>query len=415
MKTPIPDYLHQILEGVRADHTGSVSDYIPDLAEADPELLGVAVCTISGHVYGAGDDEAMFSMQSISKAFVYALALQELGREKVFGTVGMEPSGEAFNELSLEGETHRPMNPMINAGAIAVNQLINGEDSSVEDRVEVIRSFFSDLAGRELQVNEHLANNELEHADRNLAIAHMLRGHDVIHDNAHEAVTSYISQCAIEVNVRDLAVMSATLANGGVQPVTGQEILDQEVCRLTQSVMSSAGMYDGAGRWMATVGIPAKSGVSGGLIGTLPGQLGIATLSPRLNKHGNSVRGVEIFQRLSEDMGLHLMAADPAGTHAVRSIQLSEDDSIINLQGPVNFTAAENILHELEKHDFTGRRLILDVSRVSGFHRMGRKMVKEGLRRIREEGFEVAIYDPEDVMADFEFSDGTRAPEIERR
>lgn len=415
MKTPIPDYLHQILEDVRADHDGSVADYIPDLAEADPELLGVAVCTVSGHVYSAGDDEALFSMQSISKAFAYALALEELGREKLFETVGMEPSGEAFNELSLEGETHRPMNPMINAGAIAVNQLINGEDSSVEDRVEVIREFFSDLAGRELYVNEELTDNELEHADRNLAIAHMLRSHDVIHDNAHEAVTSYIRQCAIEVTVRDLAVMSATLANGGVQPVTGKKILSQDVCRLTQSVMSSAGMYDGAGRWMATVGIPAKSGVSGGLIGTLPGQLGISTLSPRLNKHGNSVRGVKIFERLSEDMGLHLMAADPSGTHAIRSIQLRGDDSIINLQGPVNFTAAENILHELSHHDFTGRRLILDVSRVPAFHRMGRKMVKEGLRRIREEGFEVAIYDPEDVVADFEFSDGTHAEEVEQR
>ena len=307
------------------------------------------------------------------------------------------------------------MNPMINAGAITVNQLINGEDSSVEDRVEVIRGFFSELAGRELEVNEWVTDSELEHADRNLSIAHMLRSHGIVRDNAHEAVLSYTRQCAIEVTVRDLAVMTATLANGGVQPVTGKRILSQDVCRLALSVMSSAGMYDAAGRWMATVGIPAKSGVSGGLIGTLPGQLGIATFSPRLDPQGNSVRGVHIFERLSEEMGLHLMAADPSGTHAVRSIQSDGEDTVINLQGPVNFTAAENILDEISGRRFPGERLILDVSRVSGFHRMGRKMVKEGLRRLREDGFEVAIYDPEGVVADFEFSDGTHAESVEER
>lgn len=414
MKTPIPDYLQNILIDCRGIGEGEVSDYIPDLATADPERLGVAVCTVSGRVYSAGDKQE-FSMQSISKPFAYALALQELGREKVFATVGMEPSGEAFNELSLERDSKRPMNPMINAGAIAVNQLINGEDSTVEDRVEVIRAFFSELAGRELRVNEELTDSEMEHADRNLSIAHMLRSHGIVHDNAHEAVLSYTRQCAIEVTTEDLAVMSATLANGGVQPVTGKKVLDADVCRLTLSVMSSAGMYNAAGSWMATVGIPAKSGVSGGLIGNLPGQLGIATFSPRLDQQGNSVRGVRVFERLSADMGLHLMASDPAGTHAVRSIQTREDDSIINLQGHVNFTAAEHILNEIANHEFFGNRLILDVSRVSGFHRMGRKMVKEGLRRLREEGFDVGIYDPEDVVTDFQFSDGTQAEELDER
>ncbi len=414
MKTPITDYLEPILDGVRDIDGGEVIDGLPDPAIADPERLAAAVCTVSGNIYSAGDEGIEFTMQSVSKPFVYALALQELGRDKVFETVGMEPSGESFNELSLGEETNRPMNPMINAGAIAVNQLINGEDSSLEERVENIRAFLSELAGRELKINEEVADFEFEHADHNLAIAHMLRSHGIIQDDAREAVFSYTRQCALNVTVRDLAVMSATLANGGTQPVTGKKILNQDVCRLALSVMSSAGMYDASGRWMATVGIPAKSGVSGGLIGTLPGQLGIATMSPRLDPQGNSVRGLSIFKRFSEDMGLHLMASDPSWAHAVRSIHNRGDESIISLQGAVNFTVAENILDEISRHDFTGRRLILDVSRVSGFHRISRKMVKEGLRRLREDGFEVAIYDPEGVVADFEFSDGTHAEVVQQ-
>lgn len=303
MKMPIPDYLQEILDHVRDEDGGEVADYIPELAEADPDRLAIALCTASGHVYEAGPDaDAEYTIQSISKPFVFALALQELGPEAVLDVVGLEPSGEAFNELSLDDNDKRPVNPMINAGAIAVNQLINGEDSSVEDRVEKIRDLFSRLAGRELHIDAELSASELEGADRNLSIAHMLRSYDIIKDDAHDAVLSYTHQCSTLVTTRDLSVMSATLANGGTQPVTGERILSAEACRLTLAVMSSAGMYDGAGRWMAGVGIPAKSGVAGGLIGTLPGQLGIATFSPRLDTQGNSVRGVKIFEYLSRDI-----------------------------------------------------------------------------------------------------------------
>lgn len=408
MKTPISDYLAPILDGVRDIHDGEALEALPERATSDPEHLAAAVCTVAGNIYSAGDDDLEFTMQSISKPFVYALALKELGRDKVFATVGMEPSGESFNELSL-GRHNRPMNPMINAGAIAVNQLINGAHSSVADRVEKIRGFFSELAGRELKINEEVSDAEFNDADNNLAIAHMLRGHGIISDDARQAVLSYTRQCSIEVTVRDLAVMSATLANGGTQPVTGKKVLDQDICRLTLSVMSSAGMYDASGRWMATVGIPAKSGISGGLIGTLPGQLGIATLSPRLDQQGNSVRGVKIFERFSEEMGLHLMAADPSGANAVRSIEERGKDSVISLQGMINFAAAEKVLDKISHQDFTGRRIVLDVSHTAGFHRMSAKMVKEGLRRFQADGFEVAIHDPEGMIGDLEFSDGTHA------
>ena len=410
MRTPIPFYLEKILNSVRDEDSGEVADYIPQLADANPDQLGVALCSVTGHLYSAGDAENRFTIQSISKPFIYALALQELGLSEVREVVGLEPSGQAFNELSL-AKDHRPVNPMINAGAIVVNQLINGVDSSVEDRVERIRSYVSKLAGREVNVDKRLCDSELEHAERNLSIAHMLRSYGIIQDDAHDAVLSYTSQCALSVDVRDLAVMSATLANGGRQPVTGEKILDADVCRLTLAVMSSCGMYDGAGRWMAEVGIPAKSGVAGGLIGTLPGQLGVATLSPRLDEQGNSVRGTAIFQKLSSDMGLHLMSTDNRfGVHPVRSVDEDDETAIIRLQGHINFTATEAILYELEERQFSGKRLALDFSQVSGLHTVGRRMLKEGLRRLREGGNEVALVDDNGLVTDRAMSDGTVLP-----
>lgn len=410
MKTPIPFYLEKILNSVRDEDSGEVADYIPQLADANPDQLGVALCSVTGHLYSAGDAENRFTIQSISKPFIYALALQELGLSEVREVVGLEPSGQAFNELTL-AKDHRPVNPMINAGAIVVNQLINGVDSSVEDRVERIRSYVSKLAGREVNVDKRLCDSELEHAERNLSIAHMLRSYGIIQDDAHDAVLSYTSQCALSVDVRDLAVMSATLANGGRQPVTGEKILDADVCRLTLAVMSSCGMYDGAGRWMAEVGIPAKSGVAGGLIGTLPGQLGVATLSPRLDEQGNSVRGTAIFQKLSSDMGLHLMSTDNRfGVHPVRSVDEDDETAIIRLQGHINFTATEAILYELEERQFSGKRLALDFSQVSGLHTVGRRMLKEGLRRLREGGNEVALVDDNGLVTDRAMSDGTVLP-----
>ncbi|MDO5031353.1 glutaminase [Corynebacterium sp.] len=414
MQTPIPYYLGRILDSVRDNRDGQVADYIPELADANPETLGVALCSVTGHLYCAGDAETRFSIQSISKPFVYALALQELGREAVNEVVGMEPSGQAFNELSL-GKDNRPVNPMINAGAIAVNQIINGVDSTVEDRVERIRSFMSQLAGRELLIDDSVCDSELENSERNLSIAHMLRSYGVIQDEAHDAVLSYIKQCSLSVDVRDLAIMSATLANGGRQPVTGEKVLDADVCRLTLAGMSSCGMYDGAGKWMAEVGIPAKSGVSGGLLGTLPGQLGVATFSPRLNEQGNSVRGVEAFELFSEDMGLHLMSTEKRfGVYPVRTVDEDEEIAIIRLQGHINFTAAEAVLYELTQRQFSGKKLALDFSLVTGLHKMGRKMLKESLRRLRDEGNEVALFDEKGIVTDRAMSDGTMVPLADR-
>lgn len=414
MRTPIPQYLQETIDAVRGQTHGELPAYIPGLGNADPDNLALALCTVSGHVYSAGDDDVEFTIQSISKPFVYAMAVQEWGMDIVLDTVGMEPSGEAFNELSLHSVDNRPVNPMINAGAIAVNQLINGVDSDVDDRVEVIRQKMSDLAGRELVIDEGFADAEIEEADRNLSLAHMLRSYGIIDDMAHDAVDSYTRQCSILVTVRDLAVMAATLANGGVHPVTEEVVFDVDVCQLTLSVMGSAGMYDSAGRWMATVGIPAKSGVSGGLLGTLPGQLGLASLSPNLDPSGNSVRGVKIFEKLSDEMGLHLMSTErSAGVHAIRTISRRGDDSVVTLQGVVNFSAAEAILHTLVERDFTGDRVVLDFSRVVESNEMGRYMLKEGLGILRAQGYEIAVVDPDDEIEDRQMDDGTEVPLID--
>ncbi|MDK8881935.1 glutaminase [Corynebacterium striatum] len=411
MKTPIPFYLQEILDSVRDKDGGKVADYIPELAAAEPEYLGAALCTTTGHVYSAGDADVEFTMQSLSKPFVYALALQELGLDAVREIVGMEPSGEAFNELSLNRDDHRPVNPMINAGAIAITQLINGVDSGVEERVERILTYMSRLAGRELEIDESAFSSELDHADRNLSLAHMLRNYDIIKDEAHDAVLTYTKQCSIRVTVKDLAVMSATLANGGRQPVTNDKILDADVCRLTLALMSSAGMYDGAGRWMAEVGIPAKSGVAGGLLGTLPGQLGVAIFSPRLNEEGNSVRGVEAFKLLSKDMGLHLMSTEERyGVQPIRHIIDDGDATVIYLQGVLNFNAAETVLHELERYDLSADKVVLELSNVTATNKMGRRMLKEGLRRIRESGFDIELVDPGQELEDLKMSDGTEVP-----
>lgn len=411
MEIPLRSYLDDILDDVRPHDDGAVADYIPELAAADPEPLAVALCTSAGRVYSAGgphaDDEREFTIQSISKPFAYAAALQEVGVEKVLSTVGMEPSGEAFNELSLDGGTHRPVNPMINAGAIAVNQLINGEDSSVAARIEVLLDNFSRLAGRELRIDERVTGSELATADRNLALAHMLRSYGVIGDSAQDAVTGYVRQCSILVTVKDLAVMGATLALGGRQPVTGEQVLDPRVCRQVQAVMASAGMYDGAGKWMAGVGIPAKSGVAGGLMGTLPGQLGIATFSPRLDASGNSVRGTEIFRRMSEDMGLHLMSAVPARGSAVRSIRQRGLGTVIRLQGGLGFAGAEDFLATVAGHELKTNRVVVDMRRVTDVDGFGRAMVLEGLRRIREDGHRIGVIDPDGLLGDRTMDDGT--------
>lgn len=411
MLSSVNDHLQAIVDNVRDQDSGELADYIDVLKNADPDKLALAMCTTDGHLYAIGDADYEFSIQSISKPFVYALALDKYGADEVDKHVGVEPSGEAFNALSLDDDG-RPANPLINAGAITVNQLIGGPDISVEQRSDKLRAYFSRLAGRELTIDQRVLDSELETAERNKAFAHMLRDGGMITDDAHDAVASYIAQCAVLVTVGDLATMAATLANGGTQPVTGEKVLSAEAARIAQAVMVSSGMYDASGQWMVNVGIPAKSGVAGGLIGTLPGQLGIASLSPRLNKQGNSVRGVKIFRELSNSMGLNLLSSNFYLAPGIKSVERREGADIVELQGMINFTAAEKILRGLAQRRLYGEKLIFDVSGVTGFNKAGRDLIKDGLMKYKDNGFEVAIYDPDHTLSDWTFADGTTAQAI---
>lgn len=405
MRTPIPDYLDEVLNALRDETSGATADYIPELAAADPDQLAFSLTSPGGATYAAGDVETEFSIQSIAKPFAYAAALIDRGLDSVLAAVGVEPSGEAFNELSLEGETHRPKNPMINAGAITTHALLVGTEANQRERVERARSFFSRLAGRQLRVDERVCASELGTADRNLAIAHMLANYGIIDTDVHSTVEGYTRQCSILITVKDLSMMAATLATGGLQPVTGERIMEPSVARQVMAVMAAAGMYDAAGDWLTRVGIPAKSGVAGGMVGVLPDQVGIGAFSPRLDTHGNSQRGRLAFERLSQDMGMHLFSASGGRLDAVRT-QYEDSTTTFTLHGNIQFTAAAELLDLMEKLP-DRQDIILEVSQVHSFTDLGRRMTLEGLRRLKLDGHAIMLHDSAEVLPNPDLGDGT--------
>lgn len=408
MRSPLPDYLTEVLEAC-TDTSGEMADYIPELANVDPDRLAITLVTAEGAVYSVGDDDVEFTIQSISKPFVYGLALQERGFDAVLDVIDVEPSGEAFNEVSLERNTGRPLNPMINAGALAAHALVL-HDREPGTAVESIRSLLSTLAGRDLEVDEKVAASELDNSYRNVAIANLLRGYDVFRDDPDEIVEGYIRQCSVTVTTKDLAMMAATLAAGGVQPATGEQVFSREVVRQVLSVMATCGMYDAAGDWLSTVGIPAKSGVSGGIIGILPGQLGIAAYSPRLDEHGTSVRGVAAFERLSQDMNLHLMDA-PMVSHSVlrrrrKYEEGTEAFTLLELHGDIQFTNTEGLVRAVVEDPVETSLVAFDLSLVRTVFPIGRRMLLEVLRRLHLDGVQVAVVDPDVHLPDPDAWDG---------
>ena len=404
--SPIPSYLDEVLQSVAADRTGVLANYIPELAEVDPERLGASIAMVDGELYASGDTDSLFTIQSISKPFVYALALADRGFEKVLDKVGVEPSGEPFNEISLEDSSGRPLNPMINAGAITTHSLVGTETMNRAERMERVISGLSAFAGRSLDVDEAVYSSEIEHAHRNLAIAHMLRSHDILTENPTGVVEGYTRQCSLLVTVQDLAMMAATLANYGIQPVTGEQVVPKTVVRQVLSVMFTCGMYNAAGDWATQVGIPAKSGVGGGIIGAVPGQLGLATFSPRLDVHGNSVRGVSLFERFSSDMGMHVMNIPTVARSAIRAnYRIGSGEKItqvIQLQGRIRFAGAERVIREIVDTHYMGTRIALDVTRVYSVDEVAQHMLLEIMRRMRHEGYTVYLIDQDDTITNLE-------------
>lgn len=305
----MPELLDLALSAVRDNADGQVPDLPQTSYDPDPGKLAVSLMTGDGRRFGAGDEDAVFSIQSMSKAFVYAIALETYGFRAVDARVDVEPSGERYDAITVDPDTGRPANPMINAGAMTVHSLLGGPDAAAAEREAIILDAFSRLAGRRLSVDEGVFEAEFATAHRNLAIAHLVKSAGGLEADPVEVVRGYTRQCAIAVTTRDLAAMAATLCAAGVQPQTGQQVFAPRVARLVLSVMMACGMYDSAGDWMADVGIPAKSGVSGGIIGVVPGRAGIATYSPRLDTVGTSIRGEMLFERLAEALGLHFVDA----------------------------------------------------------------------------------------------------------
>ncbi len=307
---PFQTYLNGLYEQYKALNEGSVASYIPELALAKPEWFGISCITPDGRIFETGNCSQLFTIQSVSKAFIYGLALEDWGREHVFSKVNVEPTGEAFNAIVLDEKTNRPYNPLVNAGAIATTDLVKGDNAT--ERLKRILEMFRRYTGRDLDINVPIFLSEKATGHRNRAIAYLMRNCAMISERIDETLDLYFQQCSIMVNARDLAMMSATLANGGVNPITGEQAIAEDYIQDVLSVMLTCGMYDYSGEWAYRVGLPAKSGVGGGTVVAVPHKLGIGTFSPLLDAKGNSVRGIKVFQALSQDFGLHMFSAAKA-------------------------------------------------------------------------------------------------------
>jgi glutaminase len=296
---------------------GALANYIPELAAVDPDRFGIAVATESGKLHAVGDTEHPFTIQSVSKAFVYCLALELIGRDAVLERVGVEPSGDAFNAIFFDPYTNRPYNPMVNAGAITVAGIVH--EVAGDGAFELIIERLSAAAGRRLSMDEAVYRSEAETGHRNRAIGHLLRNVGALPGAVDPVVDLYFRQCSILVTAADLARMGATLANIGENPATGVQVFDLSAVRNTLAVMFTCGMYDYSGNWAYDVGVPAKSGVGGGIVGVVNRQLGIGTFSPRLDPKGNSVRGVAAIKEIGNELGLHVFDCSNFGSTFMRS------------------------------------------------------------------------------------------------
>ena len=284
--------------------TGEVATYIPELSKANPDDFGICLVTTDGRTFEAGQCDQAFSIQSISKPFTFGIALEEVGHARVLQHVGVEPSGDAFNSIELHGGTNRPFNPMINTGAITVTALLHAIHG--DRTIDHLLDRFSALAGRRLSIDDAVYQSERRTGHRNRAIAHLLLNFGLVHEEAEAALDIYFKQCAMMVTCRDLAMMAATLSNMGRHPVTGEHAFMIRYVKDILSIMFTCGMYDYSGHWAYRVGVPAKSGVGGGVIAVVNRQLGIGTYSPRLDGHGNSCRGTEVCAELASRLGLHV-------------------------------------------------------------------------------------------------------------
>lgn len=308
---PFQTFLNDLHLKYKVLDDGKIASYIPELAKVNPDLFGICVMTVDGRCFEVGDFDRLFTIQSISKVFVYGMVLEDRGRDYVLTKVGVEPTGDAFNAIVLDERSKRPYNPMVNAGAIATTSLIKGVGPT--ERLNRMLDMFRKYIGHDIFIDMSVFMSERTTGHRNRAMAHLMYHFGMIDEKIDEALDLYFQQCSLTVNCRDLAVMAATLANNGVNPLTGEQAVNCDYVKDILSVMYTCGMYNFAGEWAYTIGLPAKSGVSGGIMVVVPGRIGIGVFSPLLDERGNSVRGVKVCEEISQQFGLHLFDSSMQG------------------------------------------------------------------------------------------------------
>lgn len=386
-------YLDQLVAEYAVVDDGELADYIPELTRVDPTGFGLTLSSSDGFLYESGDARGQFTIQSISKPFTYALALDLAGQDVVDAKIGVEPSGDAFNEISVDQHTKTPKNAMINAGAIAAVSLVPG--AGPDERFAKIQDFYSACAGRPLELDEDVYRSEKATGNRNRAIAYMLSSFGVL-DEPDDVLDVYFRQCSLLVTSVDLARMAATLARGGINPQTGRRVTSTAVVRRTLSVMVTCGMYNGAGDWVSAVGMPAKSGVGGGIAAVLPGQLGIGVYSPRLDSRGNSVRGVLVCRALSERLGLHFLTVSRESRATIRAAyQACDGVRVYEMHGDLMFAGAERVLRTVDRDSDDFSVAILDVTRVDTINDPARALLASMSETLNAAGKQGFLVDPD--------------------
>jgi glutaminase len=313
---PSPDAVKALVadayEQFKSDKEGKNSQVYPALARVPADLFGICVVGTSGNIYAVGDSDHEFTIMSVSKPFIFALVCEALGHEEVREKIGVNATGLAFNSLAaIEQGNQGRTNPMVNAGAIATTSLVPG--ATLDAKWDFIHDGLSRFAGRKLRLNDEVYESASKTNFRNQSIARLLQSFGRIYSDPAEATELYTRQCSLNVSAKDLAVMGATLADGGVNPITKERVVDPAVCHYALAVMTTAGLYETSGDWLYDIGLPGKSGIGGGIVTVSPGKGGLGTFAPRLDAAGNSVKGQLAAKFLSQRLGMDLFVSKPAG------------------------------------------------------------------------------------------------------